>query len=435
MREIKGLKLHFVGVNGASLNGLIRIAKYLGAEVSGSDNTFGNNMQVLLKEGFNVYQGTNPAVASKADIVIYSSAVNTDNPEIKVAKNQMERGKFLGLISQCFKRTIAVAGTHGKSTVTAMLAHALNYSNYPFVAHIGGVFLSQTTGVIMKGRELFITEACEYKESFLSLSPDIGIITNIDYDHPDYYHDYKSYREAFEKFTKKVTKNLILGNNVIISNAHVHAYTLYKDFSITCKNAHVHTYNYNDKEYNISLNTPIIGDYNLENLAMATKCLTLLGFSDKELTTVFDDFYGLKRRREFLGYYKNCKVYSDYAHHPTQIEKLITSFMGDKKIAVVFEPHTYSRTKELINDFARSLSLADYLILLPVYSAREKYDEEGSSIKLYNKINIENKRYCKSYNDFKNTLNSLNLSDALLLFVGAGSIDELARSTAIDVTS
>lgn len=435
MREIKGLKIHFVGVNGASLSGLIRIAKYLEGDVSGSDKYLGNNLQNLLKEGFNVYQGTNTDIAAKADIVVYSSAVNVDDPELKVAKTRMERGEFLGLISQCFKHTIAVSGTHGKSTVTAMLAHALDKIDYPFVAHVGGVFLSQTSGVILKGRELFVTEACEYKESFLSLSPDIGIITNIDYDHPDYYPDFKSYLYAFEKFSKNVKKSLILGKSVFITNAHVNTYALDKDFSVMCKNAHVNTYYYNDRKGRISLKSPIKGDYNLENIAIAAKCLTLLGIEHQTISQLFNDFYGLKRRREFLGYYNNCEVYSDYAHHPTQIAKLISSFKGNKKIAVIFEPHTYSRTKELMNDFADSLSLADFLILLPVYSAREKYDEEGSSIKLYQKINVENKRYCKSYNDFKNILNSLNLNDALLLFVGAGSIDELARSTAIDVTS
>lgn len=435
MREIKGIRIHFVGVGGSSLSGLIRIAKYLGAIVSGSDKLWGSNLQTLSDEGFNVYQGTNEEISSSADIVVYSSAVNTDNPELQDSKCIMERGEFLGVLSQCFKKTIAVAGTHGKSTVTAMISHYLNKHEYPFVAHIGGVFFNQNSGVILKGRELFLTEACEYKDNFLSLSPDIGIITNIEYDHPDYFPTFKSYQDSFAKFASLVKKDLIIGRNVNLSNVNVRTLALDKDFSIQCLNAHVNTYAYEDFDNRIILKSQIGTSYNLDNLAIACRCLTLLDTSLQHFTDTFSDFYGLKRRREFIGYYNTCEVYSDYAHHPTQIEKLILSFKGNKKIAVIFEPHTYSRTRELIDDFARSLSLADYLILLPVYSAREKYDEQGSSKKLYQKITIKNKIYIEKYNDFIVTLNSLNLKNALLLFVGAGSIDELARSTAVDVTS
>lgn len=435
MREINKLKIHFVGANGASLSGLIRISKYLGAEVSGSDNSFGGNMLALTREGFNVYSGIKPDIASKADLVVYSSAVRLDHPEVKAGKRIMPRGEFLGLISQSFKYTVAVAGTHGKSTVTAMISHVLDILDYPFVAHIGGSFISKDSGVILKGRDIFITEACEYKDSFLSLSPDIGIITNIDYDHPDYFKDFSSYLNAFCSFAKKVKKQLIVGKDINITNAHLRTFALDRQFFIKCENAHLHTCIFRQEDSSVKLFTPLDGGYNLENLAIALKCLTLLGTPIQKSVEALQSFKGLRRRRELIGYYNGCEVYSDYAHHPTQIEKLISSFKGNKKIAVVFEPHTYSRTKELMNSFAKSLSLADYLILLPVYSAREEYDEEGSSERLYNKITIENKVYCKNYNELVQCINSLKIKNAMLLFVGAGSIDELARSTAVDVTS
>lgn len=241
MQNLSKKRIHFIGVNGTGISGLIRLARDLGATVSGSDHYNGEYINALKNDGFNVYVGINPSVSKECDLIVYSAAVSENHPELN-GKSCMERGAFLGELCNHFNKVIAVAGTHGKTTVCAMITHVLKKANYPFTYIFGGIDVESNSNYGFFGKNLLITEACEYRNSFLSISPDISIINSIEYDHPDFFTKKENLISSFVKFCNGTKDCVILGQYVSkileCTNEHVPIRTFDNDFTIIDSNGY-----------------------------------------------------------------------------------------------------------------------------------------------------------------------------------------------------
>lgn len=411
------------------MSGLMMLASKLGATTTGSDKVRGEYFKILENEGMNVYQGVNRQIAQNSDLVVYSGAIPKNHPEI-VESHSMERGEFLGFLSSFFEKTIAIAGTHGKTTVTAMICHVLKMLKNDFSFTFGGIDKDTNANWGFFGRKLFVLEACEYRDSFLSLFPTISVVTSIEYDHPDYFENFDSLRKSFSKFANQTKETLILGKEVDdvleCTPEHVRTLAFDKNFYIShFTNSGECVFVDGDEEKTLKIN--LIGKYNLFNACLAYRVLKSLELPSNEILSALSTFKGVLRRQEFLGYFGGAKCFSDYAHHPTQINALLQSFENSESIKVIFEPHTYSRTKSLLEEFSSCFAKASEVILLPVYEARESYDQEGASETLFNRLKTPKKYLAKSYADASDYLEKTVKKENILLFVGAGTIDDWAR--------
>lgn len=427
MRILENKKIHFIGINGTGMSALLDISARLGAKVSGSDKTKGVFFDMLQSKGYDVYQGENPEKSKSADLVVYSGAIRKNHPELNNSK-AMERGEYMGYISRFFKQTVAVAGTHGKTTTTAMIAHALIRANKKFCYTFGGIDRETRGNSGYFGDELFLTEACEYRNSFLSLKPTISVITSIEYDHPDYFASFDLLKDSFRRFANNTEKYVIVGENtenlLACSGAHMRIRAFDKVFKVSDTNDFDYCkFLFDQKTYTLKIK--VGGKYNIKNSLLAFLTLAELGIDDDIIIDSLSSFEGVKRRREFLGYLGEKECFSDYAHHPTQIKELIASFPSDRKITVVFEPHTYSRTKVLMKEFSKAFVGAYKTVILPVYSARENFDPTCDEKALYSNIVGDNKILASDYDDAKSIIDADN--GDIILFVGAGSIDDWAR--------
>ena len=306
-----------------------------------------------------------------------------------------------------------------------MISHVLNKIKGNYCAHFGGESCEPIEKY--KGRELLVTEACEYRNSFLSLFPDYAVISNVEYDHPDFFPTFDKTLESFALFASQVKKVLVVGKNVNVC-ACEHATTLKeeRDFSVKYLDGKMRAFvlSTDDGDHSFYLPNEIL-EHNLTNAAYAAVLLQKMGISVETTAEALISFRGVKRRMEYLGKYKGGDVYLDYAHHPTQISDVIKSVKKKyEKVVAVFQPHTYSRTKALLGDFVSSLELADVVFIMDVYAAREKYDEAGSSAVLFEKLSNKEKFL---ENDLK-TLSSIDTKDSAILFLGAGNIDDIART-------
>ena len=424
----KDKHLHFVGVGGVSMSGLIRIARHLGANVTGSDKRDGDAIRALREEGYNVYVGHNPELAAKCDVLIYTSAVSEEDAERQAAEKQMERSELLGEIAALYPTVIAVAGTHGKTTVSGMLASILKEAKVPFTAHIGGRLQGENSGTYIGGGEIFLTEACEYKRHFLRLKPTVGVVTNVEYDHPDCYRDLDDVYRAFESFGANCKALVTEDRRLICALAHTNTST-YHQMNIRKVEGKEDTYQLetNGEWWQIGLN--VWGEFNMQNAAYAVAAAILAGIDRDAILKGIGRYRGAERRQEVLGTYRDMPIISDYAHHPTEISavtKAATKRYG--KIAVVFEPHTYSRTQALLDKFATCFE-AEKVYLLPTYAAREK-ETAGVDEALFEAINVHNKTYADGDRALKALRDLPRRYYGAILFVGAGSVHKLAKQVA-----
>ena len=426
MSYIKGKKIHFIGTGGTSMSALLELCAYLGATVSGSDKENNNKLKNLKEKGYDVYCGSNTSYPKNADITVYSGAVLNSDVEVKAARRAIERGAFLGIFCAEFDKCIAVAGTHGKTTISAMITHVLKKINYQFCSHFGGESINCDSPVAL-GKKLIVTEACEYRDSFLSIKADHAIISNIEYDHPDYFVDKAQMLESYRKFANNVGSSLILGANAAACiDAHVRTYCEGRDFVIKRFNVQKCAFVLSLNGEDVAFYLPTISKNDMLDAAYAALVLKEIGIPVSITSEALESFEGVKRRMECIGRLKGRYVYTDYAHHPSQIYAAIENCKqkyGD--VITVFQPHTYSRTKALMSDFAKALATADKLLLMDVYGARENYIEDGSSSTLFSRINSNQKYAVRTKQEI---LSLIDFNDGgALLFLGAGDIDDMAR--------
>lgn len=423
----KDRHLHFVGVGGVSMSGLIRIARRLGARVTGSDRTDSDALRALQKEGYAVYVGHDPKVAAECDLLVYTSAVAPDDPERKAAEYQMERSVLLGEIAALYPTVIAVAGTHGKTTVSGMIASILLEAGVPFTAHIGGTVRGENSGTYIGGDRVFLTEACEYRRHFLQLRPTVGVVTNVEHDHPDCYPALDDVYRAFEAFGKQSRAVVTEDERLICALAHTNTSTYLPACIRTGQNGEKAICEEDGKAIPIELQ--VWGDFNVKNAAFAIRVATLLGIDDAHIAEGLRRYRGVERRQETVGTLNGMPLISDYAHHPTEISALTqaaTERYG--RIAVVFEPHTYSRTQALLAEFGTCFH-AECVYLLPTYAAREE-KAEGVEEALLDAICVQNKTCADKATTLRYLCELPRGYYGAILFVGAGSIHTFAKQVA-----
>lgn len=428
----ENLNIFFVGIGGISMSGLGRLCKSLKSKVSGSDINFNAECQKLQSENIKVFGYHDPKHITKdIDLVVFSGAISKNNCELIQAKKlgikTLERSKLLGLISQQYSHVIAISGTHGKTTTVSLLSEIFLKANKNPTIHIGGESVNLNDNTIIGGKDYFIVEACEYRKSFLSLKPEMACITNIDADHLDYYKDYKEIHKAFEKFAKN-SVHLVSCSDI----KHKNIIDLNKDFRVEniefCDSGYTFDVYKNNLLYdNFRINC--LGCHNIKNALCAIAISDFYGISKDTIKDAVQSFRGVKRRYEIIGEIQNTKVMIDYAHHPTEIENSIEGLKNYyKNILIIFQPHTYSRTLTLFDDFVRVLKRIKHLIIYKTYPARESKITGGDATDLYNQLGGDVK-YFDTFDSLKSSIQKTLKRDNfdLILILGAGDLAEIFK--------
>jgi UDP-N-acetylmuramate--alanine ligase len=440
----KHKKIHFIGIGGISMSGLAEILLENNYKVSGSDMKASSITDKLVKQGACFYLGHDEKNISDADLVVYTAAVSESNPELLKARASklpvMDRAEFLGEIMKGHKYNIAISGTHGKTTTTSMVSHIFLHANLDPTILVGGE-LDIIDGNVKAGKsEYFITEACEYKASFLKFFPYVGVILNVDADHLDFYRDINHIQETFMEFTKLIPKD-----GYLVAYAEdeklkpiIEAFTSnlltygINSGDITAKNivyndrgcASFDVFKDDEKLFSASLNVP--GKHNILN-ALASICTALsLHVPYEHIIEGLAGYFGTHRRFELKGVRDGVTVIDDYAHHPTEIKAVLEASKNypHKRILCVFQPHTYSRTLTLFNDFVNCFTNADEVILADIYAAREQFTNIVSSDMLGDRIR-ELGQSCRNLHSFEEIVNYLKAfaeDGDLILTVGAGDV-------------
>ncbi|MBU3145896.1 UDP-N-acetylmuramate--L-alanine ligase [Clostridium sp. CF012] len=447
----KNKKVHFIGIGGISMSGLAEILIKNDYKVSGSDMQSSHITNKLIDNGAEISIGHNGDNIKDADLVVFTAAISPENPEylkaVELNLPLMDRAEFLGHIMKGHKYNVAVSGTHGKTTTTSMIAHIILKENVDPTILVGGE-LDVISGNVLAGNgDYFITEACEYKASFLKFFPYIGAITNIDADHLDYYRDINHIKETFVKFINLIPKegyliaNIdddnvkeILNNNSYNCNVLTYGINegMLKAKNISYNNLGCATFDVYKNDhllFKIDLNVP--GQHNVLNALASIGTALCLDFTEDSITSGLSNFRGTHRRFELKGTKDGVTVIDDYAHHPTEIKAFLSAVKNypHNKIYCVFQPHTYSRTISLFEDFSNSFYDMDNLILADIYPAREKDTGAISSNMLGDRIREKNIN-CINFHSFDEIFNYLkdNLKDGdVLLTMGAGDVVKIGE--------
>lgn len=439
------LHVHFVGIGGISMSGIAHILLQRGHKVSGSDTTLSNITDRLQKEGAIIYKGHSREHITNPDLVVYTSAVSTDNPELVAAREKgikiLDRATILGEIMKNYRYSVAVAGAHGKTTTTSMVSLILTNAGLDPTLLIGGE-LDQIGGNVRTGNSpYFVTEACEYKENFLKFHPFIGVILNIDADHLDYFKDLEHIKSAFTRFARLVPREgwavLYRGDNNLMEIApqlscNVATFGFEKNALVKADNL-----TFDDKGCPsfdlIYRNSPmgridlvIPGKHNVLNALAASTVAIILDIDFNVIKDTLEKFTGTHRRLEIKGKLKGATIIDDYAHHPAEIRATLEAVQRypHRKIWCVFQPHTYTRTKYLLQDFSTSFKKADTVIVTDIYAAREKDTGEIHSTDLVREINKRGQEalYIPDFKEIACFLSQKLKEGDLLLTVGAGNV-------------
>jgi len=427
-------KIHFIGINGVGVSAIARMARLKGIKVTGSDISQGKMTERIKKIGGKIFIGHKKEnLPQDADMVVYSPAIDEHNPELVYAKELKipvySYPEILGLISKNMY-TIAISGTHGKTTTTCMIAELLIYGNMDPTVVVGGLLKKQEDNFVLGQSKYFVVEACEYKESFLNLNPNILIITNIDNDHLDYYGNIENIKKAFAKLIAKVPED----GYVVYNSEDNNIMDILKNCPERLPRAQSRGsrgVDFTKQELNIKLLIP--GEHNLKNAKAALCAAKLIGLDENEGRKILKNYSGSWRRFEYKGETENgAKIYDDYGHHPTEIQATLKGtkeYFPDKKIIVVFQPHLYSRTKLLFNDFAQSFKNVDEVIITDIYAAREPLDNSIHSRNLTEKINSvsHNAKYIKDFSEIENYLKSRADQNTIILTIGAGDVYKIGE--------
>lgn len=383
-------RIHFIGIGGSGMCPLAEILMSEGFEISGSDMNEGETLDKIKGYGIPVYMGHRAENVKDAELIVYSAAIKEDNPERAYAvKNNIpaiERSVMLGIVTRRYNRSVAVSGTHGKTSTTGMLTQILIGSGFDPSAIIGGKLPYIGGNSYVGQSDIIVCEACEYVDSFLQLTPYISIILNIDADHLDYFGTIENIKKSFNQFGKQTTKLLILNGddkNTMDSIADVNiekitygleSKTDYYAESISSDKGVHETFDLMHKgEKLCTIKLIVPGKHNIYNALAAAAAAHYLGATPKEISENLGKFGGVHRRFEILGKPGDITVADDFAHHPTELTATLKAAMnmGFKKVWAVFQPHTFSRTAMLLDDFAEALKIPDVAIISEILPVRE----------------------------------------------------------------
>ncbi len=400
-------KIHCIGIGGIGLSAIAEILLSRGYEVSGSDMKESAETARLASKGARVFIGHRAENADEADLLVFSAAVGQDNPEMKRAEERgipiLSRAQMLGLLMQEYENSIAVSGTHGKTTTTSMVSLILDRAKLEPTILVGGN-LAEIGGNVKVGHSrYFITEACEYMDSFLSLKPKIEIILNIDSDHLDYFKDIDHIVSSFDKFAQLVpASGTIIAydanpfvNQVIRDLDNVVTFGLSENCDYYAANIQFNEEGMpafdvcHDGQLLSRVQLAVPGEHNILNALAAFTCACALGVEPQLTKETLERYHGTQRRFDIVGTTaKGVKIVDDYAHHPTEIKATLSASenVPHNKLWCIFQPHTYTRTIALFDEFAEAFEKADKLILAEIYAAREKNIYKISSAQLAEKI-------------------------------------------------
>jgi len=437
--------IHFIGIDGISMSALALIMQRRGVKVSGSDLKLSPLTARLCENGACIYQGHAPTQVEGADMVVYTAAIRPDNPELERARGMgvpvLSRAEFLGALMGEARVGIAVSGSHGKTTTTALLGLMLEQAQKNPTVLIGGELDALGGNVKVGGDEFFVAEACEYVETFLALKPQVGIVLNIDADHLDYFGDLSHVVSAFSRFVGGIPQNGLLvacrdDANVreVIKSAHCQVVTYglaeggdYFATNIALRPEGGSAFDvYARDTHRGRVRLKVNGRHNILN---SLACLAVGDYLNIPFTSMGETlrtFVGTHRRFELKGQFNGATVIDDYAHHPTEIVATLSAArdIAKGRITVVFQPHTYTRTKSLMGDFASSFTAADEVIILPIYAAREKDVYGVSAVDLVAQIALvhEQVHYCDSLARATEYLTTHLKPDEMLITMGAGDV-------------
>ncbi len=418
------------------------LAEYLlrrGAQVFGSDIKDGEQVERLVSLGVDVAVGESVELSrvKSADVVVYTDAISIENKELSTAfregKTVLSRAELLAKICSDFVRVVAVAGSHGKTTCTAMCAHILQSANAAFCSHIGGVDIGLGS-FFHQGNEYLITEACEYKKNLLKIYADTAILLNVDKDHLECYDGEADLKKTFLEYCGNAKTAVVCMDDPIACLAkNAVTFSIYEkkaDYRAVYLRQEKQRYSFSVMEYGVKvcrIRLKAVGRYNVYNALAAFAAMRTFGFSVEEIKRGLESFVGVKRRFEEMGRYRGAEIICDYAHHPKEILSVVETA---KKIVrgrlfVVFQPHTYSRTRSLMGEFVEVLRSVGNLVVYKTFPARERFDKKGDG--KYLAESVGNCLYADTPTALRAWLDSTVSDGDSVLFLGAGDIYYLAR--------
>lgn len=417
------MNIHFIGIEGVSMRVLARIMMASGHKVTGSDIST---------------TGHDPANVKGADEVVYTCAVGKNNVELLEARRLKipvyERAEYLGKLSSGFRHIIAIAGSHGKTTTTGMLGKIFAPLNATL--HIGGTTDGESGHV--GGKEFFITEACEYRRNFLHIKPEVSIVLNVELDHTDYYTDLDDYFQAFYVFACSSRMKIINAddpNSNKLMEGRFITFGLKDSCDYCAKNIRHNGQGWSFTVYEMrrklgDICLKLEGRHNIYNALSAIAAARYYRMNFATIKSGLEGFSGAKRRFEHVGTFSGAEIYTDYAHHPSELKSAISSAhdAGFNKVTIIFEPHTYTRTKSLCGEFAQALKGADDVFLAPIFPAREQPIEGVSSHALCRCL-IDCGANAACFSTFYEVIEIARKNaktGSAIIFAGAGNIDKAA---------
>ena len=446
------IHVHFMGIGGISMSGLSEILLSEGFTVTGSDSRESELTDFLESKGIKIFYGQKAEnIIPGIQLVVYTAAIHQDNPEFVEAKAQgipmLSRAELLGQIMDNYEKSIAVAGTHGKTTTTSMISQILLEAKADPTISVGGMLQAINGNLRIGDSEVFISEACEYTNSFLNFRPRYSVILNVEAEHLDFFKDLDDIRHSFRRFASNTLEygaTIINGeiNNYeelvnglpqkVITYGLNDQYDYYaSDISYDDKAcAHYTVMHAGQKLFDVKLNVP--GAHNVSNSLAAVALMLELNIAEKAIISGLYKFGGADRRFQYKGQFNGVTVIDDYAHHPTEIRATLTAAANypHKRLVLVFQPHTYSRTKAFLNDFADVLSMADVVVLADIYAAREQNTYGISSQDILNLLKQKGCEayYFPSFDEIQKFLLENCINGDLLITMGAGNVVEIGES-------
>ena len=430
-----GCHVHLVGIGGVSMRPLGLVLKGMGMEVTGSDMSASDGTRELEDKGIPVAIGHHAENIEGAACIIRTAAAHNDNPEIAAARAAgipvFERAQAWGEIMKSYKNAVCVSGTHGKTTTTSMLTHILMEANLDPTVMIGGYLPLLHASHRVGHGDTILLESCEYCDSFLNFFPTLALVLNVEEDHLDYFKDLADIQKSFHKFAAMATFGVVANGDDphtvkamegidyvsfgLGENNRIHAANMCPDwrhFDVVC-----------DGEFYCHLDMGVLGKHNAMNALAAAAAAWMMGIPGEAVSHGLESFHGAGRRMEFKGTYNGADVYDDYAHHPDEVAATIAAVrdaMPGRRLVLAFQPHTYSRTNALFDDFVRELSKTDVLVLAEIYAARERNTIGISSADVAEKI--PGAHFCETLPEVTAYLKANVREGDVVITMGAGDI-------------
>ena len=446
------IHVHFIGIGGISMSGLAEILLEKGFTISGSDSKESDLTDILTSKGATIFYGQKAEnIIPGIQLVVYTAAIHEDNPEFAEAKAQqlpmLSRAQLLGQIMDNYEKSIAVAGTHGKTTTTSMISEILMAAKAAPTISVGGILPSIGGNLRVGASSVFVSEACEYTNSFLNFRPKYSIILNVEAEHLDFFKDLDDIRHSFRKFAGntladgatiingEITNYEELTHNLpqeIITYGFDSSFDFYAtDVTYNEKACPAFTVMHHDKKVaDIQLSVP--GRHNASNALAAVALAVTMGLDTDAIVRGLDAFGGANRRFQYKGIVDGVTVIDDYAHHPTEIRATLSAAENypHQRLVLVFQPHTYSRTKAFLDDFADVLSMADVVVLADIFAAREQNTYGVSSKDILSRLKAKGTEayYFPSFEEIEKFLLKNCVNGDLLITMGAGNIVEIGEA-------